>query len=264
MREQEMRMRVFRFLKARMRNMIMPATVGIGLAVGGCAKETSTPIYSAPLQDSGPPAQTDVLLKSDTLPSPSDSATPGSDTMAPAPDSSDTRPGPSDSATPGSDTMAPAPDIAPPGPDSSVPGREVAPDTSEVPRVADAGSDELGRDVPVYGVDMRPPRDLPPADASTEDASTKEDVSTKPDRAVAIDGGGVDTGADLGGIITKYSTVVPDAAAEKPVIVPLYTALMPDTEAGADGPVVRYMAVMPAAAPELGLSAPDYMAQHPS
>jgi len=36
MREQEMRLRVFRFLKARMRNMIMPAAVGIGLAAGGC------------------------------------------------------------------------------------------------------------------------------------------------------------------------------------------------------------------------------------
>lgn len=38
MREQEMRSRVFGFLKARMRNMIMPAAVGIGLVAGGCAK----------------------------------------------------------------------------------------------------------------------------------------------------------------------------------------------------------------------------------
>jgi len=36
MREQEMRMRVVRFLKIRMRNAILPATVGIGLAVGMC------------------------------------------------------------------------------------------------------------------------------------------------------------------------------------------------------------------------------------
>ena len=59
MREQEMRMRVFRFLKARMRNMIMPATVGIGLAVGACAKEAPVPLYGAAMQDSGQPANTD-------------------------------------------------------------------------------------------------------------------------------------------------------------------------------------------------------------
>lgn len=39
MREHEMRIRVFQFLKARLRNTLMPATVGIGLAVGGCTKE---------------------------------------------------------------------------------------------------------------------------------------------------------------------------------------------------------------------------------
>jgi hypothetical protein len=42
MREQEMRSRVFGFLKARMRNMIMPVAVGIGLVAGGCAKTEDT------------------------------------------------------------------------------------------------------------------------------------------------------------------------------------------------------------------------------
>ncbi len=41
MREQEMRQRVFQFLKARMRNMLMPATLGLGLAVGGCSQSTA-------------------------------------------------------------------------------------------------------------------------------------------------------------------------------------------------------------------------------
>jgi hypothetical protein len=54
MREQEMRLRVFRYLKARMRNMIMPATVGIGLAVGGACE--SAAVYSAP----GPAEQRDA------------------------------------------------------------------------------------------------------------------------------------------------------------------------------------------------------------
>lgn len=48
MREQEMRLRVFQFLKARMRNMIMPAAVGIGLAAGGCLTKSEA-LYSAPL-----------------------------------------------------------------------------------------------------------------------------------------------------------------------------------------------------------------------
>jgi hypothetical protein len=47
MREQEMRLRVFQFLKTRVRNMIMPATVGIGLAVGGCSSDL-TMKYMAP------------------------------------------------------------------------------------------------------------------------------------------------------------------------------------------------------------------------
>jgi hypothetical protein len=48
MREQEMRLRVFRFLKARMRNMIMPATVGIGLGGAGCFTQSGA-VYSAPM-----------------------------------------------------------------------------------------------------------------------------------------------------------------------------------------------------------------------
>jgi hypothetical protein len=39
MREQEMRECVGHFLKARMRAMLLPATLGLGLAVAGCDKE---------------------------------------------------------------------------------------------------------------------------------------------------------------------------------------------------------------------------------
>jgi hypothetical protein len=48
MREQEMRLRVFRFLKARMRNMIMPAAMGIGLGGAGCLPQ-SAGVYSTPV-----------------------------------------------------------------------------------------------------------------------------------------------------------------------------------------------------------------------
>ena len=36
MREQEMRLRVERFLQTRLRSMLLPATLGLGLAVGAC------------------------------------------------------------------------------------------------------------------------------------------------------------------------------------------------------------------------------------
>jgi hypothetical protein len=39
MRERDMRLRVDRFLQARLRNMLMPATLGVGLALGGCASD---------------------------------------------------------------------------------------------------------------------------------------------------------------------------------------------------------------------------------
>jgi hypothetical protein len=37
MRERDMRLRVERFMQTRLRNMLMPATLGLGLALGGCA-----------------------------------------------------------------------------------------------------------------------------------------------------------------------------------------------------------------------------------
>jgi hypothetical protein len=39
MRERDMRLRVQRFLQSRLRSMLMPATMGLGLAVGGCASD---------------------------------------------------------------------------------------------------------------------------------------------------------------------------------------------------------------------------------
>jgi hypothetical protein len=39
MRERDMRLRVERFLQSRLRSMLLPATMGLGLAVGGCASD---------------------------------------------------------------------------------------------------------------------------------------------------------------------------------------------------------------------------------
>lgn len=40
MREREMRQRVESFLQTRLRAMLMPATLGVGLAIGGCGSNT--------------------------------------------------------------------------------------------------------------------------------------------------------------------------------------------------------------------------------
>jgi len=61
MREQEMRLRVFRFLRARMRNMIMPATMGLGLAISGCTTSSATPVYSGQFPDDAAATKSDIL-----------------------------------------------------------------------------------------------------------------------------------------------------------------------------------------------------------
>ncbi len=85
MREQDMRNRVERFLRVRLRSLLMPATLGLGLAIGGCnsdglstddggdptAKQDAAggnPIYSAPTPDAGagkevPVAQPDYMAQ---------------------------------------------------------------------------------------------------------------------------------------------------------------------------------------------------------
>lgn len=93
MREQEMRRRVFQFLSNRMRNMIMPATVGIGLTVGACSE--SHAIYSAPnlgdaaahMQSDAPAAKQDVAPGPDLALSTSDGADLADHAGTDAPDS---------------------------------------------------------------------------------------------------------------------------------------------------------------------------------
>jgi hypothetical protein len=214
MREQEMRMRVFRFLKARMRNMIMPATVGIGLAMGGCAKEGAL----TEAEDAGTP-HTDVL---------------GPDSQALGPDQ----------AAPGPDQAAPGPDLAVPGTDQAVPGPDLGSQEPDAQILAD-GPPDLARDilsdpVPVYGdgfgVDLLK---LDAADAPTPDAAVPAD------EGVASDGAGIDSDKDLGSITVKYIAPIPDAAADTGTVVALYTAQTPDAGVPRDGLAVRYMAQLP-------------------
>jgi hypothetical protein len=60
MRERDMRLRVERFLHARLRNMLMPATLGVGLALGGCASDGLS------ADDGGSTAKKDTAGKYDT------------------------------------------------------------------------------------------------------------------------------------------------------------------------------------------------------
>lgn len=63
MREREMRQRVERFLQTRLRNMLMPATLGLGLALGGCG---STAMDSG--DDGGHATKKDVATADQQLP----------------------------------------------------------------------------------------------------------------------------------------------------------------------------------------------------
>jgi hypothetical protein len=76
MREREMRLRVERYMQTRLRSMLMPATLGLGLAIGGCnsdalstddggekkdaagqTTDTMAMKYMAQMPDAGPEAQ---------------------------------------------------------------------------------------------------------------------------------------------------------------------------------------------------------------
>jgi len=200
MREQEMRMRVFRFLKTRMRNMIMPATVGLGLAVGGaCVENHGTPtyndaaatkqdvggipIYSAPIYNDAATVKQDAVLASDAIQS----------TVDLAPDSVPDLLGLDGEAAPDADNRDVLTSEA--GSKDATPGGDRAPDLGGMKYLA-----------PFF--------DAPPADASVDFGSSAKYVAQMPDAA------GGDTPA------TRYLAQMPDAAVDRSVNV-LYMAQLP-------------------------------------
>jgi hypothetical protein len=215
-----------------MRNMILPATVGIGLAVGGaCSRTESTPVYSAPLPEDA------AALRQDA---PGGPETARHD-VAPVAD------------LPG--------DVA--GPDLSEPGRDLSPGRDLPPGrdlLADAAPDAAGpRDVPSSS-DSPTKDDLQPNDGASTEAALRRD--TMPDVggvkyiAPFFDGGPADTRkdlgadspadapADLGSVSVKYLAQLPDAAVDNTPVL-RYMAQMPDA---ASGPVALYMAPAPGGA----------------
>ena len=228
MREYEMRQRVFRFLKARMRNMIMPATVGLGLAVGGCAREgTVTGTDAAQMQKDTPSATSEVLGP--------DSATPGPDqAVADSPEAQANRDAVADlgrepgrEAVPvyGSDVSLP--DLRKDdGPDAAT--SDAAPPTDQAVAL-DVGGIDVGK------------ADGPKADGNSDLGSiiTKY-IAPIPDAAS-------DTGVAPVYIAPVY-------------IAPVYSALTPDASVPADGLAVRYMAQQPDSASVVAV----YSASQPS
>ncbi len=70
-----MRLRAFRFLKTRMRNMIMPAAVGIGLAAGGCTKDAPVFVkYGVPMPPDAALVNRDVSFRDVSVSGPEVSA----------------------------------------------------------------------------------------------------------------------------------------------------------------------------------------------
>lgn len=122
MREHEMRMRVVRFLKVRMRNMILPATLGLGLSAG-CRDAT---VETTPTQkrDSAAPGPGFPIY---SIPFPPEAG----------PD------GPSDSPSP--DLAAQAPDV--PASPETAPVVDAAAAVDEPPATIDGGAVEAGTEV---------------------------------------------------------------------------------------------------------------------
>jgi hypothetical protein len=213
MSEHEMRLRAFRFLKVRMRNMIMPATVGIGLAVGGGCGGSHPPMsvrYAAPVsQDAAGRADVfGITIYSAPMDAPAADglSLPMSDALG------------FDLAQPGPDGGASVPDTAPdvlaldgaPSPDADsrdLPASEVS--DRETPPLKDAGVDH---GLMKYG--------SPFFDANPSDATI-----------------------DLGNNVGKYMAVTPDAASEaNPAL--RYQPPMVDA-ATAGNPALLYMAQLP-------------------
>jgi hypothetical protein len=195
MREQEMRLRVFRFLKARMRNMIMPAAVGIGLAAGGCLAQSGA-VYSSPM--------------------PSDAATDGVTVREPRIDAVYSSPMPSDAATVKRDASSN---------DVSVSGPEVLPsDTREAAMASDmplTGQD-VATSVDQSVDDQAPARDAVDtlADATADVFAPMDEKSDLrfPEAGVKYQGpvpppdSGNDIGGETGPVIAKYLAPMLDAA----------------------------------------------------
>jgi hypothetical protein len=203
MREQEMRLRVFSFLKARMRSMIMPATVGIGLVVGGsCTRTESTPVYSAPTYHDAAAAKDDVG-GAPVYSAPMDGPITIGDGPGAKKDALLAGDVGSDLPQPGGDAQA-TPDVGP----------DLAPDLLAL----DGGA-----------VDDAGTRDTLATEAgdATQILDGRSDLGGMKYIAPFLDAGPADSSSDIGGTVTKYMASTPDAGTDSNPAT-RYLAQMPD------------------------------------
>lgn len=236
MREQEMRQRVFQFLKARMRNMLMPATLGIGLAVGGCSQSNA-------LKDSPDSAHdtsaTDTAKESLPIPlymvlSP-DSNFPVPDGLGPNPEKTDAIADLANGSLPEA-TPVYGSDVSP------LDLRKADAADVSVPDVAPAPDEAVALDG--AGIDGSMPTDAGPDLGGIITKYIAPIPDAGPDGGVAP---GPDAAKDTGGITPLY-------------IAPVYIAQMPDADPADTRPAVRYLAQMP----DSSVVTPLYMAAQPS
>lgn len=194
MREQEMRLHVFRFLKARMRNMIMPAALGLGLAAGGCNDSGGAVVrYGAPVVFDArldPDTAGERTLKLDAAPNPDISV------------AGDAR------AEVGADAVSEV-EFSPDGSPLDVAAAEAAPDTRRLD-----GKDDLP--LVRYGSPFDAGVSDGVIDSRTEDGQViAKYVAPMPDAAV-----------DTNGPVMRYMAVMPDAQPDRTMVL-LYMAQVP-------------------------------------
>ena len=202
MREREMRRRVERFIQSRLRNMLMPATLGLGLAVGGCSSSALN------AQDGssavGKNDSSSALVESDSGSVKSDSGSVKNDS--------------------GSVLPIPSPDAA------TADGANTKKDAGFAPRKDAFVADGQG------GEDVRPSDAGSAVDGgSPADAQAALDAQAVDSAKQDVGGIGVkylaqfpDAGRDLPPIVPPYTALQPDAGSVVLYMAPqpLYMALM--------------------------------------
>jgi hypothetical protein len=192
MREQDMRQRVQRFLQTRLRSMLAPATIGLGLAMTACPSDGSNSQNdgSALVRKDAEPDQQVATLYMGPLPRDAQSAN-GEDTAAPD---------------------AAAPDTAAPGGNDSGPDQVVALYIAPLPRDAQDSSYDSSSD----------------ADASSADGAAAKYIAPIPDAAREFPMPQPDYMAQIPDSgVARYMAVGPDAGPDADRVFPMYMAQLP-------------------------------------
>jgi hypothetical protein len=198
MREREMRQRVERFLQTRLRRMLAPATIGLGLAVSpGCPSSDPSNTDDAGMVERKDSAADQQVIALYMAPVPQDSSAPGTGDAAP------------DHAT--TKYMAPVPEDggAPVKKDSGVDFGAVAVYSAPVP---DAGPIATKYIAPVPDAGREVPLPMPEYMAPIPDAA-RELPMAQPDYMAQMPDSGPalrymaqmpDAGRDIGGVVALY------------------------------------------------------------